>query len=329
MNKIPAVVVPTNRPSKIAEFIASWKDALVGCNLIIVYDDVDVPDSVYIDCNRNNINARIFNWKNIDDDFGDDAWIIPRRTDCIRSYGFYKAIQLDPLFICTLDDDILPAQNHMCKFYKRLYEDVKYQPHGRFYNTLSGDILPRGTPKGYRRVGLVHGGWKNVPDLSARDQAINPQLANVKFNDGYIPHGCYYSMCGMNIAFRPQITNLMYFGLQGHEKTDRGLKKLPIDRCGDIFAGIYSKKIMDVCGYSVYNGEPYCIHTRASNVWTNMSKEFNSHYAIESFIEYLENKYGDEDGKEYLEMAVSKDYLQYFKKLDLAYDIWNKKIESV
>jgi len=48
-------------------------------------------------------------WEDIDRDLGEVSWIIPRRTDCIRSYGYLKAYQEFPDMVLTLDDDCYPS----------------------------------------------------------------------------------------------------------------------------------------------------------------------------------------------------------------------------
>jgi hypothetical protein len=42
--------------------------------------------------------------------WGQDAWIIPRRSDAVRNYGFILAAREKPDMIVTLDDDCYPTE---------------------------------------------------------------------------------------------------------------------------------------------------------------------------------------------------------------------------
>lgn len=53
--------------------------------------------------------VRHVSWKEIDADLGKDAWIVPRRTDAVRNYGFLLAAREKPDMIVTLDDDCYPS----------------------------------------------------------------------------------------------------------------------------------------------------------------------------------------------------------------------------
>jgi len=80
-----------------------------------------------------------------------------------------------------------------------------------------------------------------------------------------IPVGRYFPMCGMNLAFRPEVIPALYFLLMGQE--------YQFDRFGDIWSGIFVKKICDHLGYAITSGEPMVTHHRASNIWANLRKE--------------------------------------------------------
>jgi Reversibly glycosylated polypeptide len=105
-----------------------------------------------------------------------------------------------------------------------------------------------------------------VPDFDAVTQ-----LANCRFNqefepiDQVIPKGAFFAMCGMNLAFKPRVIPALYFLLMG--------KEWPFDRFGDIWCGVFLKKICDHLGLAICSGSPRIEHQRASNVWTNLRKE--------------------------------------------------------
>lgn len=278
---VPNIVVPTIRPEKFKEFLNHWSDEFKGCHLIVVEDN-PVKTLTYADFPYNSFTYEHYSWKEIDKELGKKAWIIPRRSDCVRSFGYYKAWKNKASFIVTLDDDTRPGcKGHIQAFYNKLFLEKHSNP--SFYNTMKPPHLPRGTYKGLVGCDVVHGGWLGTPDYSAEEQVKSRSLAKVDrndFNEGLIPEGAPFSMCGMNLAWKTEHTPTMYFGLQGNIMIGGGLAKLPIDRCGDIWCGYNVSKE----GLVVYHGEPFCIHERASNVWNNMKKEENAEWMSDWYL---------------------------------------------
>lgn len=298
----PVIVVPTNRKNKFVEFLNSWKDLLPGCHLIVVHDTQD-SDLVIED---DGFTHEIFDWADIDNDLGHDAWIIPRRTDCVRSYGFIKALEHRPLFILTLDDDTKPFNNPIQDHYAALFSPVLHR--NCYYNTMK-TVLPRGYLGELLFPEVSHGVWVGTPDLDAHTQLTSyKDCTKDDFNRGLIPRYAYYSMCGMNLAFKPEVTKHMYFGLQG---TD-----YPVDRCGDIWAGFYVSQlgVMSVTGYAAV------FHDRASNPWTNLKKERNAKEMTEKFVDLFCGLQPRE------ELPSSAD--PYFIKLHKAYNIYKTLCEK-
>jgi len=300
----PVVVVPTIRDeATVQAFVYQWINEFRGCKVIFVFDLPSVPKwfkrlSLLGDfvayCHRD-----------IDKDLGSDAWIIPRKTDCVRSYGFLKALELDPLFIVTLDDDTKPSmENHIEDFYSRLFQN-EYPP-SNFYNTLRGNDFPRGTYPSHKGCDVAHGGWLGVPDLSAEEQLERPFKSEAQhFNMGLVPKGSFFSMCGMNLAWKPGATRSLYFGLQG--------KDYPIDRCGDIWAGY--KATID--GLSVHTGSPFVVHDRASNVWSNLEKEENAEKMSACFEDWASH-----------DMTIKYHPEDYWDKLAEAYKVWERLVDE-
>jgi hypothetical protein len=297
----PVVVIPTNRIETIHSFFDKWKEQLLGCKVILIIDDKDG------ECTRKDLDVTSYNWRSIDKELKENSWIIPRKTDCVRSFGYYMAYKyFNPLFILTLDDDVSPVEglNVIEGHYNNLFDT--YNIDSKYYSTIKHQN-PRGYVPGNTLCGISHGGWLNVPDLDAdvfiKDGYV-PYNSN-DFNEGLIPKGATYSMCGMNLAWRPELTKYMYFGLQG--------SSYPIDRCGDIWAGYYSKHILDTqINMSVYTGYPFIEHNKKSNSWVNLEKETNSKEMSVYFLDWLYNNKNE-----------SK-YKDYFSKLEDAYFIWEE-----
>lgn len=316
-NKKVQIVVPTIRDADFFEsFILNWKEEFSGCNLIVIEDRKrKILNPLLKSYSKEfNFTYELYDWRDIDEDLKDDAWIISRRTDCVRNYGYLVAYRNNPLFIVTLDDDLKPgAPGHIQQFYNNLF--TKHEQSSNYFSTMQ-NVLPRGKLDNGSICAISHGGWLNVPDLDAETQIKYNGMFKSDVNDfyrGVIPTGCMYSMCGMNLAWSPEVTKYLYFPLMG------AYGGYPIDRCGDIWAGYYSKDKLDKEDLNVYTGEPFCIHTRASNPWTNLAKEEDASLLGDTFIDVMIK------GKE----CWYKDWEGYFIKLKEAYKIWERLINEI
>lgn len=255
MTKI-AVVVPTNRPEKLAEFEQAWSKCIeeAEARLYVVKDE---PET----------------WKLIQDDLGRNAWVIPVKTDCIRSYGFLKAAQEGADVIVTLDDDVKPINgNPILDHVAQL--DQWVHPHN-WTRTLVGPHAPptRGLPE-LTKVVVSHGLWKGSLDVSAKTQLAGYyHYQPGDLDNQIIPRGQFYPMSGMNLAFNAKMTPIMYFGLMGSVIEDPE-KTWGVHRMGDIFAGVVSKAMIDLNpSQAVHSGDPVVDHTRASDPIKNAELE--------------------------------------------------------
>lgn len=283
------VVVPTIREPQIKQFLAAWQ---WPCEVIVVEDNPE-PTFDLDGCTH-------YSWQDIAADLGHDAWIIPRRTDAIRSYGYWKAWQRKADYIITLDDDCLPATRpteagfsvSAITFIEQHLNNLAPKPVERWHSTLDG-VYPRGVPYEARAraapVAISHGLWTNVPDFDSLTQLHYGRAGAPKAlpRIGLVPHGQYYPMCGMNVAWRAEYTPLLYFLLMGQDA--QGTRE-PFDRFGDIWAGILSKKVLDHLGIGVWSGSPVVNHSRASNVWANFDKEHAGIKENERFWQWVDDQ---------------------------------------
>lgn len=283
------VVVPTIRPELLTEFCERWVDPDLNVKFIFVHDrprllwDGPLPESPLIThlC-----------WADIDAELGNRRWIIPRRSDCVRSYGFLRAAQMGARYILSLDDDCDPQYDRREFFEAHLrplilglrpsfsttgYHDAGNRPRG-LPDAAQDRIIDRKIP-----VAINHGLWDGVLDRSGRDEQDvidrlgGKQPKNEYLDEGLcvVPHRMFYPMCGMNVCFHVRMLSAMYFTLQGHwYHPDTGeLTKLPYDRWGDIWCGAISKAVCDVLGCAVTSGDPHVYHSRRSNTLANIEKE--------------------------------------------------------
>ncbi|KAG6396147.1 hypothetical protein SASPL_142289 [Salvia splendens] len=139
-----------------------------------------------------------------------------------------------------------------------------------------------------------------------------------------IPKGTLFPMCGMNLGFdRDLIGPAMYFGLMGDGQ--------PIGRYDDMWAGWCIKVICDHLGLGVKTGLPYIWHSKASNPFVNLRKEYNGIFWQEEIIPFFQSAILSKDSttvqKCYIELAKQvKDKLgkidPYFVKLSAAMETW-------
>ena len=301
-----AIVVPTIREESIIKFLEQWQQEFKDHVVIIVEDN---PEPSF---NVTGSNIRHFCWIDIDKELGKDSWIIPRRTDCVRSFGYYKAYHESVDMIVTLDDDCYPASSK--GFLQKHFEKLYVPAESNAWTSTGAGVLPRGMPyyKVERRAECIinHGLWTNVPDFDAITQLVNTRFRHAfEPINQVIPKGIYFPMCGMNLAFKPNAASAMYFLLMG--------KDWPFDRFGDIWCGIFVKRICDHLGYGVKSGEPLVHHQRASNVWANLRKELPGYEVNETLWQVV-------DSVVLTETSFGKCYKELALKLPLTGDYWDR-----
>ncbi len=305
-----AIIVPTIRENCIKKFLKRWYGEFRDSRIYVIEDN---PEKTF----------KLPKWvdhyshKDIERDLGKKAWIIPRKTDCVRSYGFWRAYKDGAEVIYTLDDDCYPTEQ---SFIQEHLSNLTMQT--EWFNTLDG-VKPRGMPKDLfadNSVKLSVGFWSNIPDLDGETQLENPKYrTRLRDYSVPIPQKMFYPMCGMNLAFRREITPIMYFLLMG-------INKYHFDRYGDIWAGIFTKKILDHLNKWVVFGKPTVEHIRASNPKANIIKEQDGKdlneilWCVVNGIELKSDNYVDC----YKELAEKLQFttLPYFAKLKEAMNIW-------
>lgn len=271
-----SLVVPTIREESIRRFFSEWKSEFDASPDLQIYVIEDNPEKSF-DLRRSGV--RHFSWKEIDDELKDNAWIIPRRTDCVRNFGYYKSWKEGAEIMITLDDDCYPARR--TPYLLRTFVANLAKPaSAEWFNTLSGRVMnhqglyPRGFPYRSReeKVVLCHGLWQHVPDFDGKTQSEMPDVRVdiVDIEAAPVPRGVFFPMCGMNVAVKRELLPAFYFPLMGQDVSG---KPWGVHRFGDIWAGIFVKKIIDHLRMVAITGQPVIHHDRASNAARNMELE--------------------------------------------------------
>ncbi|CAG9464186.1 unnamed protein product [Pedinophyceae sp. YPF-701] len=282
------VVIPTIR--HLGQFLELWRPILTPYHLIIVQDgeateDVGVPDGFHYD---------LYTRRDIERILGPRASCISYKDSGCRCFGYLMSRRP---YIVTLDDDCYPApapagsdsdvvdvvQEHLRNLTTRstpFYFNTLYDPFADSTDFVRG--YPFSLREGVPTV-VSHGLWLNVPDYDAPTQLVKPLERN--FNHAAsvvctIPHGTLFPMCGMNLAFdRRRIGACMYFGLMGEGQ--------PLSRYDDMWAGWCSKVVCDELGYGAKSGAPYVFHSKASDPFANLKKEFNGLFWQEDMVRFF------------------------------------------
>lgn len=257
------VVIPNHLPT--LDFLKEWQE-LRNIPIIVVQDVGDKPKV------PKGFDVTIYDHKDIEKDLGDNAWIISTRSSACRSYGYYKAWQLNPLYIVTLDNDTFPegGPHPVIEAHRLMLETPATLDWVNTAEEYESKHLPmRGFPyliRGKSQTWLNHGLWSNVPDLDGPTWLHNLDLRfQPTYESKVIPRYNFFPMCGMNLAWRRDLTPALYFGLFG---PDYGF-----DQFDDIWAGVLVKKVLDHLGLAVRSGYPSVEHRKQSNVFTNLKKQ--------------------------------------------------------
>jgi reversibly glycosylated polypeptide/UDP-arabinopyranose mutase len=311
--KTVAIIVPTCRQESIQLFLEKW-DFPSYCKLYIVEDNPQKSFKFPKDVHFHG------SWQNFES--MKNNWIFSRNCGGgIRSYGFYKSYQDNCDYFISLDDDCLPTDD--CNGERFVEEHIKKleENNGRWLWTTK-QTRPRGVP--YRNTGVENetlinmGFWKKNADLDAPTQLVVGSIEVPPNKSNPVPKGYYIPVCGMNLSFRRNAVPLMFQPLMG--------ETYGIWRFDDIWSGIIAKKICDHLNYLIRAGSPDIVHSRASNVWSNLKKEVNGLIANEEFWEMIDDieLKGETIEECYLEVAkvLKKREEEYCKLLGVAMECW-------
>jgi hypothetical protein len=288
--------------------------------------------------------------------------IIPYRTDNRRNVGFLIAAEKNAQTIVTIDDDNYVTNEDYYKYHDIVGKTVTLQTvsssNGWFnpctlLETNHGALIyPRGYPffKRYNEkysyklttgnVVLNMGLWINDPDVDAVTHLANPtKIIRMKEKIDHImlAPNTYSPINTQNTAFHRKILPCYYYILMG-----ANIKGLKIDRYGDIWSGLFAKKVIDKMDDRITIGKPLTNHKRNThNYLKDLKHELWGMILTEKLVEWLEqlqlesNNYFDA----YLEIAQAlqkfKENFQeaairkYFEKISYAMNIWIETCQKI
>jgi len=265
------LVIPSVREDSLRAFIKAW-DLSSWHHIIVIEDNPEQTFSLDINCDH-------YSWREIQKDLGKDAWIISKKDSAIRAYGFLKAYQKGADYIFTLDDDTAPtSHNHVEMHVKNMEATSRWTESVPCKRTRGLPYKNRGIlPNVMMSVGF----WTGVPDLDSINSLIAPESNFQPLEYSRIlSSGQYVPICGMNLAFKRELTPACYFPIMGDES--------PYHRFDDIWFGILVKKICDHLGWHISCGTPFVEHKKHSNPFTNLEKEAPGIAFNEIFWEYID-----------------------------------------
>jgi len=281
--------------------------------------------------------------------------IMPYNSDNRRNIGYLYAAQMGAKTIIVLDDDNHVGQEDYLAEHsvvgKTVTVNSAYSSNGWFnpcdilkFN-VNHRIYMRGLPFHAResdisdlkimtehgRVVINVGLWKMTPDVDAVTHLIFPNLQSLSLKMKRIALGSniYAPINTQNTAFLTEILPCFYF-----IPMDKGM-----DWFGDVWAGLFARKVIDHMGDKVTFGSPLSIHKRRKrNEVIQLAKQISGmllHEELSRIVPKIELS-GKTYSESYYDLAekLSKfryqhGFTSYMRKVTDAMKIWVESCWSV
>jgi len=283
--------------------------------------------------------------------------IIPYNSDNRRNLGYLMAAEQGADIIVVIDDDnYVDSNQDFFKAHSIVGQTLDFQvvsAENGWFNICSmlkvepnRTIYPRGFPYSKRwkegrityqkangRIVINEGLWFGDPDIDSITRLTEDvKVTGVIKERQILDQGTYSPINTQNTAFHRDILPCAYFIIMGEDI--RGLK---IDRYGDIWFGLFAKKVIDQMKEYISFGKPFSIHRRnPHNLFKDLREELWAIILTDTIVEFLESthlksrNYSDcyYELAEQLERFASnnksldKEIQLYFKKISSAMKIW-------
>jgi reversibly glycosylated polypeptide / UDP-arabinopyranose mutase len=314
MNINLTCVVAISNENKFREFHQKWLAELEGHKLIIVENcagrSFEISDE----------DVTHLSWVDIDADLGQAYWIIPHNSPALISYGCWKAVQRGAEVIVVLDENAQPGNKPVLK---RHLEVLSSHEEESAWTDVLNNIKAKGVPFHNRNrklpIALNHGMWtENAVLDAATELSLNSDSPEISCHETVIPRGHYFSMSSVNLAFNSECAPLMYFLLMG--------EGFPFEGFGDIWSGVFAKKIIDHLNLGCRSGDPFVKNFREVDIWTSLRSEANTLPVNESLWEKIDSLVltSDKPAVCYRQIAelIGGWGHPYFQKLGKAMNLW-------
>jgi len=281
---------------------------------------------------------------------------IPWNSIRRRNFGYLRALEIDADIIVTLDDDNFASSQDFVAEYSL---ERKCAPVVKSANSVVNHlqilefnhphrIYPRGYPiprffsdtfeiTGSAEVKPVlnMGLWYESPDVDAFTNILYPSKSlGLKKNNHVtyaVAYDNYISINTQNTTFKKELAIPFYCLLM-----DTEIHGIPINRYDDIWAGLFTLKLIHRIGDHVTFGSPLAVHRRNKHdyvsdlkselwgmvlndrVWNIvMNTDIQSRNYVDGYIELL-----DKFSKEIRKVVNDNEVLGYFDKLHKASRVW-------
>ena len=283
---------------------------------------------------------------------------IPYNSIRRRNFAYLRTLELDAKFIISVDDDNYAGEsNWLSEHVKTLDSNTlpAITSRSRVVNPCEilefrcpYKIYPRGFPisktflddisiKFERSNSVLNLGlWIKSPDVDAYTNLLYPELESFGLKEASYPT---YTLAGenympintQNTSFKRELVIPFYCLLM-----DTKINGLPINRYDDIWAGLFTLKLIHRIGDHATFGSPLTVHQRNKHdyisdfksellgmvlndrVWsTVMNIDIHSRSYVDGYIELL-----DKFSMDIRKVVNNDEVLRYFDKMHKASRIW-------
>lgn len=182
-----------------------------------------------------------------------------------RNIALLRAMEHNPKYILTVDDDNMPSHDDQVNRLIRAFDLTDgfirtntgwYNPGRECYDKRYRAVIHRGFPMNRRReqpfvssappceIGVAAMLWTGAPDIDAIDRIVNdPIIERVGHSDVILTPGTWAPFNSQATMYRAELAPLM-------------MVWPGVGRYDDIWASYLARKVMDRFGYGVYYGYP-------------------------------------------------------------------------
>lgn len=346
------LVVSTKSENSILQFMSKWDSINLFdyVNLIVVEDN---PQKTFhteavirvLPNKTTRKSIQHYSWQEIEENLKDNAWIISRNSDSIRSFGYLMAYKQGCDFILNLADTCYPPNKdedsiEYADATSFLNEHIKaLTTRSQWQSTITG-VRARGLP--YYNVGINNNVLINYglctgnQDIDgARYLMSQVSVAPQQTND-IIPANVYAPLCGLNWMAKSEAAVLLYQPPMNSVAHGNSIDKLDFDGFGDIWSGIFAKKVCDCKGKNISVGIPFVKNSVSINPFLSLKKQVNCLEINEVLWKLIDNLVIDgllltdyyvslaRSIKQFSEIEQLKHYENYFNLLSEAMQVWAK-----